>query len=68
MWGNTYRDKNLFQEYFLEIVEQSNSEDRDGLQELFDELSPEQQMDIWSRLASYTRSTIKSLGVQLKAL
>lgn len=68
MWGNSYKEKNLFQEYFLEIVEQANSEDKDGLQQLFDELTPEQQNDIWSKLASYTRSTIKGLGITLKAL
>ena len=59
IWGSTWREKNLFQENFCEIVQAVKDEDWLYVTQLMSELSNEQQWDIWYRLASYTRKAMK---------
>ena len=68
MFEGNYKERNLFQEYFLEVVELCNQDDGEGIQQLMDELTPEQQNYLYRHFASYTRSKIKSLGIYLKAM
>lgn len=58
-WGHGYRNKNRFQEYYIAIVRSVENEDWMYFNQLRDELTRKQWLDIWSRLASYTRRQIK---------
>jgi hypothetical protein len=58
-WGMTPKEKNRFQEYYLEVYKAYENEDWVYIRQLRDELTIEQWVDLWHHLASYTRSTIK---------
>lgn len=58
-WGQTYKEKNQFQEYFIAVVQAVEDEEWFYVRQLTDELTQEQKWDLWGRLASYTRRLIK---------
>lgn len=66
-WGNTPKEKNRFQAYFVEIVKASENEDWMYIKQLKDELTLEQELDLWFRLASDTRRKIKNGFIALNA-
>jgi len=57
-WGYGYLEKNKFQEYYLAIIQCAEDEDWVYFEQLRDELDQEQWLDLWPRLASYTRTKI----------
>lgn len=61
MFRGNYRNRNQFQEYFLEFVDIAERQDSLGYQQLMDELTQEQFLYIWKHLASYTRAKLKCL-------
>lgn len=58
-WGNTPKEKNRFQDYYVLVVRAWENEDWIYIRQLESELTIEQWMDLWHRLKSNTRREIK---------
>lgn len=57
-FGGHWKQRNKFQEYYLEIVKAIEDKDWMYIEQLRDELTLEQYLYIWRHIASYTRAKV----------
>ena len=64
-WGKTPKERNVKELTLRAIFDAVDIEDGSVLDEIFNELTHEQNLDIWYCLASHTRAMIKDLRSNL---
>ncbi len=60
-WGKTPKEKNVKESTLRAIFDAVDAENGSILDEIFNELTHDQHLDVWYCLASHTRSMIKQL-------